>query len=80
MNAHTQVVPIPALLVRSNARWTCRSRNAMSPFPVSALTIADDEITLDAEALAPKLGLLANTVTQSCLISWQRRHGCLRRM
>ena len=34
----------------------------MSPFPVSAITIADDEITIDTEMLAPKLGLLANTV------------------
>jgi len=32
----------------------------MSPVPASAITIADGEITLDAELLAPKLGLSAN--------------------
>ena len=32
----------------------------MSPVPASALTIADGEITLDAELLAPKLRLSAN--------------------
>jgi hypothetical protein len=32
----------------------------MSPVPASAITIADGEITLDAEFLAPKLGLSAN--------------------
>ena len=51
----------------------------MSPVPASAITIADGEITIDAELLAPKLGLLANTVAQSCSISWEPRHGCLRR-
>ena len=30
----------------------------MSPVPASAITIADGEITVDAELLAPKLGLL----------------------
>ena len=29
----------------------------MSPVPASAITIADGEITIDAELLAPKLGL-----------------------
>ncbi len=29
----------------------------MSPVPASAITIADGEITVDAELLAPKLGL-----------------------
>ena len=29
----------------------------MSPVPASAITIADGEITIDAERLAPKLGL-----------------------
>ncbi len=52
----------------------------MSPFPVSAISIAGGEITLNAELLAPKLGLLVNTVAQSCSISWKPRHGCLRRM
>ncbi len=52
----------------------------MSPIPTSAITIADGQITLDAELLAPKLGLLVNTVTQSCSISWKPHHGCLRRM
>ena len=33
----------------------------MSPVPASALTIADGEITIDAELLVPKLGLSANT-------------------
>ena len=33
----------------------------MSPVTASAITIADGEITLDAELLAPKLGLSANT-------------------
>jgi len=33
----------------------------MSPVPASVLTIADSEITLDAELLAPKIGLTANT-------------------
>ena len=32
----------------------------MSPVPASALTIADGEITLHAELLAPKLRLSAN--------------------
>ena len=32
----------------------------MSPVPASAITIADGEITIDAERLAPKLGLSAN--------------------
>ena len=31
----------------------------MSPVPASAITIADGEITIDAELLAPKLGLSA---------------------
>jgi len=33
----------------------------MSPVPASAMAIADGEITIDAERLAPKLGLSANT-------------------
>ena len=33
----------------------------MSPGPASAIAIADGEITVDAELLAPKLGLSANT-------------------
>ena len=52
----------------------------MSPVPASAITIADGEVTLDAELLAPKFGLSANTVAQSCSISWKPCHGCLRRM
>jgi hypothetical protein len=44
-----------------------RSRTAMSPVPASAITIADGEITIDAELLAPKLGLLANTDHPSLL-------------
>ena len=39
----------------------------MSPVPASALTIADGEITLDAELLAPKLRLSANTDHPSLL-------------
>ena len=39
----------------------------MSPGPASAITIADGEITLDAELLAPKLGLSANTDPPSLL-------------
>ena len=34
----------------------------MSPVPASAITIADGEITLDAELLAPKLGLSAEAL------------------
>ncbi len=52
----------------------------MSPVPASAISIADDEITIDAELLASKFGLLANTVAQSGSISWKPRHGCLSRM
>jgi len=32
----------------------------MSPVPASALTIADREITIDAEMPAPKIGLSVN--------------------
>ena len=39
----------------------------MSPVPTSAITIAGGEITLDAELLAPKLGLSANTDHPSLL-------------
>jgi hypothetical protein len=39
----------------------------MSPVPTSAITIAGGEITLDAELLAPKLGLSANTGHPSLL-------------
>ena len=39
----------------------------MSPVPASAITIADGEITLDAELLAPKLRLSANTDHPSLL-------------
>ena len=39
----------------------------MSPVPASAITIADGEITLDAELPEPKLGLLANTDYPSLL-------------
>jgi len=39
----------------------------MSPVPASALTIADGEVTLDAELLAPKLRLSANTDHPSLL-------------
>ena len=39
----------------------------MSPVPASALTIADGEITLDAELVAPKLRLSANTDHPSLL-------------
>ena len=34
----------------------------MSPPPASAITIADGEITVDAELLAPKLGLSAEAL------------------
>ena len=34
----------------------------MSPVPASAITIADGEITIDAERLAPKLGLSAEAL------------------
>ena len=34
----------------------------MSPVPASAITIADGEITIDAELLAPKLGLSAEAL------------------
>ena len=34
----------------------------MSPVPASAITIADGEITLDAERLGPKLGLSAEAL------------------
>jgi len=36
----------------------------MSPVPASAITIADGEITIDAELLAPKLGLSAEALTK----------------
>ena len=39
----------------------------MSPVTASAITIADGEITLDAELLAPKLHLSANTDHPSLL-------------
>ena len=39
----------------------------MSPVPASAITIADGEITIDAELLAPKLGLSSNTEHPSLL-------------
>jgi len=39
----------------------------MSPFPIAAITIADGEITLDAELPAPKLVLSANTDHPSLL-------------
>ena len=39
----------------------------MSPVTASAITIADGEITLDAELLAPKLRLSANTDHPSLL-------------
>ena len=39
----------------------------MSPVPASAINIADGEITLDAERLAPKLRLSANTGHSSLL-------------
>lgn len=39
----------------------------MSPVPASAITIADGEITLDADLLAPKLGLSSNTEPPSLL-------------
>lgn len=39
----------------------------MSPVPASAITIADGEITLNAELLAPKLGLSANADCQQRL-------------
>ena len=39
----------------------------MSPVPASAITIADGEITIDAELLAPKPGLSANTGHPSLL-------------
>jgi hypothetical protein len=39
----------------------------MSPRPASAISTADGEITLDAELLAPKLGLSANTDHPSLL-------------
>jgi len=39
----------------------------MSPIPASAITNADDEITIDAERLASMLGLLANTGHPSLL-------------
>ncbi len=39
----------------------------MSPVPAAAVTIADGEITLDAELLAPKLDLSANTDRPSLL-------------
>lgn len=34
----------------------------MSPVPASAITIADGDITIDAELLAPKLGLSAEAL------------------
>lgn len=34
----------------------------MSPVPASAIAIADGEITIDAELLAPKLGLSAEAL------------------
>jgi hypothetical protein len=34
----------------------------MSPVPASAITIADGEITIDAQLLAPKLGLSAEAL------------------
>ena len=34
----------------------------MSPVPASAITIADGKITIDAELLAPKLGLSAEAM------------------
>ena len=34
----------------------------MSPVPASAITIADGEITIDAELFAPKLGLSAEAL------------------
>ena len=34
----------------------------MSPVPASAITIADGEITVDAERLAPRLGLSAEVL------------------
>ena len=34
----------------------------MSPVPAAAITIADGEITVDAELLAPKLGLSAEAL------------------
>ncbi len=37
----------------------------MSPVPASAITIADGEITLDAEMLAPKLGLSADALREA---------------
>jgi hypothetical protein len=39
----------------------------MSPVPASAITIADGEITIDAELLAPKLALSSNTEHPSLL-------------
>ena len=39
----------------------------MSPVPASAITMADGGITLDAELLAPKLRLSANTDHPSLL-------------
>jgi len=39
----------------------------MSPVFASAITIADDEITIDAERLASMLGLLTNTSHSSLL-------------
>ncbi len=37
----------------------------MSPVPASAITIADGEITIDAERLAPKLGLSADALREA---------------
>lgn len=54
-----------------------RSRTAMSPVPASAITIADGEITLDAELLAPKLSQTANTpITQVCSALSGSCHDC----
>ena len=39
----------------------------MNPIPASAITIAGGEITLDAELLASKFGLSANTGHPSLL-------------
>ena len=48
----------------------------MSPGPASAIAIADGEITVDAELLAPKLGLSAKPITQVCSTSSGPRHDC----
>jgi len=40
----------------------------MNHVPASAITIAEDEIDLDADLLAPKIGSSANTNNPSLLV------------